>query len=158
MKIYVIGSMRNKQIPVVANRLRAEGFDAFDEWFAPGEQADEKWKEYEQLRGREFIEALQGYHAKHVFEFDKFHLDTCDVAVLVLPAGRSGHIELGYVRGCKKPCYILLEEQTDRFDVMYGFATKVFATTEDLIAELRILNFIRPKFRLYDYIQNLYRF
>ena len=136
--VYLIGSLRNPNIIPMANRLRAQGFDIFEDWSSPGPETDSFWKEYEKARGRSYIEALQGHHAQHVFAFDKKHLDRCDAAVLVLPAGRSGHLELGYCVGKGKPGYILLDsEDTERFDIMYLFASGIFTSEEDLIAELR---------------------
>lgn len=130
--LYLIGSLRNERIPEVANRLRESGLDVFDDWMAAGPEADDFWKKYEVGRGHDYQRALQGYAAKHVFEFDKYHLDRCDSACLVLPAGKSGHLELGYVAGSGKPTFILLDEQDVRFDVMYQFATKVFNDEEEL--------------------------
>ncbi len=46
--------------------------------------------------------------------------------VLVLPAGKSGHLELGYLIGQGKPAYIWMPEEPDRWDVMYRFADAVF--------------------------------
>lgn len=97
--IYLIGSLRNDTIPHVGNRLRAEGWDAFDDWHGAGHEADDKWRDYEHIRGRSHKDSLYGFAARHVFEFDKRHLDRCDLAVLVLPAGKSGHLELGYFVG-----------------------------------------------------------
>ena len=96
MNIYLIGSLRNPQIPLIANTLRAHGHEVFDDWYAAGPEADDKWREYEIGRGRCFSEALQGYAADHVFRFDQYHLHRADVVVLALPAGRSGHLEFGY--------------------------------------------------------------
>lgn len=129
--IYVIGSLRNPIIPEIGNSLRSAGWDVFDDWFAGGPEADDKWKEYEQERGRTYQEALAGYAAGHVFHFDLTHLDRCDAALLVLPAGRSGHLELGYMAGRGKETYILLGQE-DRWDVMYKFATGVFASREEM--------------------------
>jgi len=50
----------------------------------------------------------------------------------VLPAGKSGHLELGFLRGKGKPCYILFPEDPERWDVMYNFAREVFFTKEKL--------------------------
>ena len=86
--LYVIGSMRNPRIPQIANVLRSAGYDAFDDWFSPGPDTDERWQEHESVRGRTFREALAGWHAQDVFNFDKRHLDRWDAAVLVLPAGK----------------------------------------------------------------------
>lgn len=134
--IYLIGSLRNPEVPVIAERLRAEGYEVFDDWFAAGPEADDKWRDYEKNRGRSFQQALGGYAAKHVFQFDKYHLQRADDVVLVLPAGKSGHLELGWALGQGKRGYILLDSP-ERWDVMYQFATKVVESVEDLITALR---------------------
>jgi nucleoside 2-deoxyribosyltransferase len=134
--VYIMGSMRCLRVPEVAKALRSIGWEAFDDWYSPGPETDDKWQEYERARGRTFAEALAGYHAKDVFDFDKHHLDRCDRGVLVLPAGKSAHIELGYLRGCGKPAYILMDGEPERYDIMYLFATKIFTSLDDLLKEL----------------------
>ena len=131
--LYVIGSLRNDIVPAVATDLRLLGLDVFDDWYAAGPEADDYWKKYEQEKGLTYQEALKGYAARHVFEFDKYHLDRCDAALLILPAGKSGHLELGYVSGRGKPTYILLDENDVRWDVMYQFATKIFMNRGEMI-------------------------
>jgi nucleoside 2-deoxyribosyltransferase len=126
--IYVIGSLRNPRVPQVAADLRFDGHEVFDDWFAAGPEADDHWQRYEQARGHTLEMALDGHAAQHVFKYDKSHLDRCEAAVLVLPAGKSGHLELGYVRGQRKPIYILLDKEPERYDVMYAFAD--LATTD----------------------------
>ena len=135
--IYVIGSLRNEQIPTISNTLREEtGFEVFDDWFSPGPEADDFWKKYEEARGRTYEQALSGWAGKHVFEFDKHHIDRADIGVLVMPGGKSAHLELGYMIGCGKKGYVLMDKQ-DRWDVMYQFATGVFFNMEDLLAALK---------------------
>lgn len=107
--------------------MRDLGFEVFDDWVAAGHEADLKWQEYEIARGHTFEQALQGYAAKHVFEYDKFHLDRADIGVLLMPAGKSGHLELGYLRGREKPCFILFDEVPTRYDVMIQFAKACFS-------------------------------
>jgi nucleoside 2-deoxyribosyltransferase len=138
LTIYLIGSLRNPEIPLIGNRLREAGIDAFDEWHDAGPEADDYWKKDQQTRGRTYIEALESYAADHVFEFDYFHLNRCNGAILVLPAGRSAHLELGYMIGQGKPGYVLLDKDTDRWDVMYRFATGVFFDLEELVKELKL--------------------
>lgn len=123
-KIYLIGSLRNPLVPEYANKLREKGHTVFDDWYAAGPEADDYWQKYETERGHNYAEALDGYAAKHVFYFDKHHLDSNDKAVLVLPAGKSGHMELGYFMGTGKPGYILFDDDVEncRWDVMYEFA------------------------------------
>lgn len=121
--IYLIGSLRNPEVPKVAEKLRIAGFEVFDDWYAAGPEADDYWQRYEQARGHSFAEALQGYAAKHVYAYDREHLDRCDVGVLLMPAGKSAHLELGYMAGRGKRTFILLDKEPERFDVMYQFAT-----------------------------------
>jgi len=90
----------------VGNELRKLGFEVFDDWFAAGPEADDKWRDYEKARGRTYV-------------------------VLFLPAGKSGHIELGYAIGKGKRGYIVLDNP-ERWDVMYKFADGVFETLEEL--------------------------
>jgi len=134
--IYVIGSMRNPRIPIVAEMLRAIGWDAFDDWYSPGHECDDRWQDYERQRGRTFREALEGHHAKHAFALDEQHIERCDAGLLVLPAGKSAHIELGVFRGMKKPRYILMNGEPERFDLMYRFATKIFVSASEMLEHL----------------------
>lgn len=136
--VYVIGSLRNPCIPNLAECIRhGTGCDVFDDWYSAGPTADDHWKEYEQGRGHDYITALRGEAAKNVYAFDKRHLDAATDVVLVLPAGKSGHLELGYCAGKGKNTYILLEPDTDpRWDVMYQFADHVVETVEALVEKL----------------------
>jgi hypothetical protein len=135
--IYLIGSLRNPRIPIIGNRLRKEGFVVWDDWFAGGKVADDEWKSYEEGLGHTYIEALSGDAANHVFHFDRMHLDISDCAVLVCPAGKSAHLELGYMIGKGKRGYILLDTAAIRWDVMLKFATNVFLDINDLVQCLR---------------------
>jgi len=135
--IYLIGSLRNPAVPEVAQKMRAVGIDVFDDWYSAGPEADDKWRDYEKGRGHSYLQALEGFAANHVFEFDRTHLDRSTGVVLLLPAGKSGHLELGYAIGRGKSGYILLEEGVERWDVMYQFATGIFNNLDDLIERVR---------------------
>lgn len=138
-KIYIIGSLRNPRPANVSILLRCLFKEhacylpeVFDDWQAAGPIADDSWRDYERAKGLSFQEALAGHAAKHVFAFDKKHLDEADAAVLVLPAGKSGHLELGYMIGKGKPCVILLEcDDPERWDVMYQFAGLVTSSVKE---------------------------
>lgn len=140
--IYVIGSLRNPEIPRIGRALRETGLDTFEDWHSAGPRADDHWKEYEVSRGRTFQEALDGYACKHVFDFDSFHINRCDAVLLVLPAGKSGHLELGYAIGRGKRGFILLDDDktsggmnldSSRWDIMYRFAEKVFVSEQEML-------------------------
>lgn len=118
--------------------LRAKtSWEVFDDWHAAGPNADDCWRDYEQARGHGLKEALAGHAAQHVFGFDRSHLDTSDAAVLLWPAGKSCHLEFGYIIGQGKPGWIVLDGEPERYDVMLNFATRVFTNIEDLIEELK---------------------
>lgn len=131
--VYVIGSLRNHNVPLFADQLRELGsLDVFDAWFSAGRDADDEWRDYEKGRGRRFPEALQQRSAKHVFHFDRAYLNLADKVILVLPAGKSGHLELGYCVGIGKKTAILTSEP-DRYDCMYQFADLVTDSEDEII-------------------------
>jgi nucleoside 2-deoxyribosyltransferase len=135
----MIGSLRNPHIPEIAQTLRVQtGLEIFDDWWSASEDADEWWQKHERFKGRSYADAITGYHAKHVFEFDYHHLNRSDGGVLVMPAGRSGHLEFGYLMGQGKRGYILFDEEPERFDVMYQFATGgVFFDMDSLVKKIQ---------------------
>jgi hypothetical protein len=127
--------LRNPEIPIIAGKLRQTGHEVFDDWFAAGPNADDHWRDYEKQRGRTYVEGLQGLAARHVFAFDRFHLERADIAVLALPSGRSCHLEMGWHLRSGKPGYVLIDDP-ERWDCMYQFATGVFTNINALIDHL----------------------
>jgi hypothetical protein len=137
--IYIIGSLRNPVIPEIANDLESIGLEPFADWWGAGPEADDWWKQYNEKRSIPYENALQDFAARNVFEFDKRHLDRCDACLLVLPAGKSGHLELGYSIGSGKRGFILADDKLgkERWDVMYLFAEKVFMTKGEMLEYFR---------------------
>jgi hypothetical protein len=141
--LYLIGSLRNSRIPELAKRLRSENenVEVFDDWYAAGPEADDFWKEYEQSKGSDYQEALRGYSARNVFEYDRRHLNRCTHAILVLPAGKSGHMEIMYAQyavGAKTA--ILLDPEDVRWDVMYQFIPTILNNDEEINSWLNTPN------------------
>ena len=135
--IYVIGALKNKNIPQFANEIQALGIEAFADWFSPGEFADSNWKEYSLARGLNYQQALESHGAKMIFSFDKAQLDRCDAAVAVAPFGKSACLELGYTIGRGKPGFILFDGEQDRWDVMFQFATEIFFSKQEFFQYLK---------------------
>ena len=142
--LYLIGSLRNKRIPEVAKTLRKEfaaadeDVEVFDDWYAAGPEADDFWKEYENDRGRTYKEALKGRAAKNVFAFDKHNLDRATHVLLVLPAGKSGHMEVMYGKyGVGAKAAILLDPEDVRWDVMYQFVDDVLESEQEVVDFVR---------------------
>lgn len=123
-KVYLVGSLRNRHIVAVTNALEQAGCNVFSDWFAAGPEADDHWQTYEKARGRNYRQALSSPAAQNVWAFDVRHILAADVVVLVMPAGKSGHLELGFAAGRGKPTFILMDEpgKKDRWDVMSLFA------------------------------------
>lgn len=137
--VYLIGSLRNQGIVEIGNKLRDAGFEAFDQWLSPGPEADDNLKLYAKARGQTMRDCLADYAAQHVFQFDKTHLDRADMAVMVMPAGKSACMELGYTIGRGKPAYIVYPdgEPEERWDVMFQFATDILYSVDELLNVLK---------------------
>jgi hypothetical protein len=133
--IYLIGSLRNPEIPKLAKLLRAKGHDVFDDWFAAGPEADDYWQKYEKDRGRDYKQALDGYAVRNVFAFDRTHLNRVSTVCLVMPAGKSGHLELGYAAGLGKQTCIVFDKEPERWDAMYRFADEIYMDWESFLNE-----------------------
>lgn len=142
MKIYLIGSMRNDGITGLAQQIRALNVEVFDDWMSPGPEADDFWQAYEKFRGRSYKEAINGHHAKTVFTFDHAHLSQADAVILLMPAGKSAHMELGWAIAKGKRAYVLFDKEPERYDIMYRFVYEtggdIFFNEKDLLNELKV--------------------
>ena len=132
MNIYLIGALKNPEVPSITNYLTSLGFEVFSDWWAASEDADDWLRDYYKTRGYSYKQTINSFAAKHIFEFDKHHLDRCDIAVMLMPCGKSGHLELGYVIGQGKPGYVLFDSVPERVDIMYNFATDIFFSKDEL--------------------------
>lgn len=137
--IYIIGSLRNKNVPIISNQLRAvnKEWEIFDSWYAPGPKADDYLRNYCSGKGMTYKETLHDYAATHIFEFDEYHLNRATDVVLIMPCGKSGHLEMGWGLGKKKRGYVLFNQVPKRVDIMYQFATDIFFNFEELAEELK---------------------
>ena len=132
-----MGSLRNAEIPAIGNVLRAAGHEVFDDWHGAGPYADDEWQRYETERGRTFAEALAGHACANIVGFDQGYLDEADLGVLVMPAGKSAHMELGYLIGKRTPCFVLFPEPPERYDAMYRLGAQVVFSVDELIERLK---------------------
>jgi hypothetical protein len=135
--VYIIGSLQNDGIPLLGDMLRDHGYEAVDNWYAAGKEADKSWQEYSTKRGKTYAEALSSREANHTFFFDRSYINLSDAVVMLYPAGRSAHLEFGYAIGQGKRGYILMEDSPERYDVMAQFASAtVFLSQENLLRAL----------------------
>jgi len=134
--LYLIGSLQNPKVLDIATRLRAEGFEVFDEWMAAAPHGDTQWQAYGRQRGWTYKQALTSAFVTTAFNFDLNHLQQADIGVLVMPSGRSGHLELGWLLGQGKRGYILFDGEPERYDLMTKLATDVVFSVEELVEAL----------------------
>lgn len=133
-RVYVAGALKNPRIPQVGNLLRERGYDALDDWWSAGEDADDYWQAYERLRGRTYAEALRGRAATNVFLFDQTYISLSDVFVAIMPIGKSVSMEMGYARGSGVPVVLFLDgHEFERYEVMTQFADVLARTETELL-------------------------
>lgn len=68
--------------------------------------------------------------SKKAFVVDRSGLDWADTTILLLPSGRSSHLEAGYTVGRGKDLFIFGDLPLGEFDAMYGFALGCFRLSE----------------------------
>jgi nucleoside 2-deoxyribosyltransferase len=60
-----------------------------------------------------------------------------DMTVLVLPCGRSAHLELGYATGAKKPTVVLLDDPMSEPELMYKACSAICVTVAEVVERVR---------------------
>jgi hypothetical protein len=115
MNIYVASSWRNEYQPTVVTSLREVGYEVYDfKNPSPGDTGFH-WsdidEDYEQWTAAEYVEALNHPIAQVGYQKDFMAMTQADACVLVLPCGRSAHLEAGWFAGSPdKKLIILLDE------------------------------------------------
>jgi len=135
MRIYVASSWRNYRQPAVVQRLREDGHEVYGvraSEFAWSE-IDPAWRNW---NARQFVAALQHPVAAQGFDNDMAALCAAEATVLLMPCGRSAHLELGYAVGRGQRTAVLLEEHGSDPELMYRMAGLVTDSLEALIAWL----------------------
>lgn len=132
MKVYVASSWRNAFQPHVVTALRAIGHEVYDfKQPVPGDngfhwtEIDGGWKQWTPER---FRAALDHPIAQAGYRKDMDALEGCDSLVLVMPCGRSAHLEAGFALGAGKPTAILLADGEP--ELMYKMARVCLTLTE----------------------------
>jgi len=133
--IYVASSWRNAHQPNVVRALQACGHEVYD--FRHPEPGDNgfHWSDidpdWQQWRPLQFRQALDHPIARDGFAKDMDALRACDTCVLVMPCGRSAHLELGYAVGAGKRTCILLSGGEP--ELMYAMVDRICVSLDDLM-------------------------
>jgi hypothetical protein len=139
MRIYVASSWRNAIQPTVVRALKTAGHEVYD--FrnpAPGDTGF-AWLQCSKLSSalkdpRAFRDEILTHPiAKAAFAKDMNALKAADATVLVLPCGRSAHLELGYAAGAGQRTVVLLDDPMSEPELMYLMNTAICTTMDEVL-------------------------
>lgn len=139
MRIYVASSWRNEaRQQATVRALRDVGHDVYD--FrnpSPGDHGF-SWRQCatpEQLKNaaRFRDEVLTHPVAQAGFRKDMQALENADATVLVLPCGRSAHLELGYAVGAKQRTIALLDDPMSEPELMYLMCSDIAVSIAEIL-------------------------
>ena len=131
MKIYVASSWRNEHQPEVVRMLRGVGHEVFDfrnpkkgvKGFSWSEVSDKHPNDW---TTKEFLDALDHDRAIEAFNIDFKALESADLVVLVLPCGRSSHLEAGFAKGRRRTLVVFIPpKESVTPELMYSLADYV---------------------------------
>lgn len=136
-RIYLASSWRNPEQPSLVTTLRTWGHEVYD--FrnpAPGNdgfrwtEIDPDWLNWTP----EAYSHLVRTHpvARAGFTLDRRALDWCDTCVLLLPSGRSAHLEAGYAAGQGKRVIVYLTPDKFEPELMYLLCNGIVTTDRQL--------------------------
>lgn len=128
MKIYIASSWKMKEgcrILATNLRLRSHTVDLFCE--EPPRRTVFNFADIlSKTKDHTGISVLKEPMIVDAFKQDKKWIDWADAIILVLPSGRSAHLEAGYAKGKGKHLWIIGDFPIGEFDLMYGFADGLF--------------------------------
>ena len=141
-RIYVASSWRNEFQQAVVADLRRAGHEVYD--FKNPHEGNNGfgWREidpdWEKWTARRYIEGLSHPVAQAGFHSDLSGMQWANCCVLVLPCGRSAHLELGWFMGQGKETHVLIPPvQQLEPELMYllgGSPSILHTDIEDLLA------------------------
>jgi hypothetical protein len=138
-RIYVASSWRNPHQPGIVRLLRARGHEVYDfrnPWHRERgfswSQIDRDWQAWTPEEHRDAL--LTDPRASHAYVSDLRAMEWADTCVLVLPSGRSAHLEAGWFCGRGKRCVILLTEGEP--ELMNLLATDLVCSLDELLRVL----------------------
>lgn len=133
MRIYVASSWKNeKRCLLIAKVLRDWGHEVDCFCDASSGRYVFNYQELGDVSKMNAVSALEEPKVIRAFQEDKHWLDWAECVVLLLPSGKSAHLEAGYAAGRGKKLVILGEFPKGEMDVMYGFAQYLVRNIDEL--------------------------
>lgn len=144
LRVYVASSWRNEGQPEIVSMLRSAGFAVYDfREPIPGNRGF-SWHELDPtlpvgpadltLPAEQIAYMLRHPIAEDGFALDMNALRWCDACVLVLPCGRSAHLEAGWAAGAGKFTVGLLADGEP--DLMWKMLDRLCTAPSEVLAAL----------------------
>lgn len=142
MKIYVASSWRNDHQQSVVGVLQSAGHDVYDFKHPTQGDAGFHWSEidpnWQKWTTQQYRDALRHEYAQFGFNRDFNAMKECDACVLVLPCGRSAHLEAGWMKGAGRKVYAYIPDGcTIEPELMYGLLDGITSDIKEIIAMLK---------------------
>ena len=137
-RIYVASSWRNQFQPEIVAELRSRGHHVYDFRNPPNAsgfawtQIDPEWQSW---TASAYRDALNHPIAARGYVNDLRGMQWADTCVLVLPCGRSAHLEAGWFCGQGKRCIIMTRDGEEP-ELMALMANHIVVGMEELVAAL----------------------
>ena len=139
-KIYLASSWRNPEQPAAVVRLREAGHEVYDFRNPPGgikngfrwSDVDPAWESWSAVAYRD---RLRSPLAQQGFNSDFDGMKWADVGVLLLPCGRSAHLELGWMAGAGRRTIILTRDGQEP-ELMALLASEICVSLDEVIESL----------------------
>lgn len=137
-RIYLASSWRNPHQPAVVDLLRELGNEVYDfrnpssgdtgfSWSS----IDPDWLGWEPVAFRNLLTTHPVAYRGFMNDFKA--MEWADTFVLLLPCGRSAHLEAGWAIGAGKPTCVVLHEEEFEPELMYLLAPEIVTSTEDAL-------------------------
>ncbi len=138
-RVYVASSWRNQYQPNVVKNLLLQGHQVYDFRNPPGKAGfqwkdiEEGWIQWDLEKYRQLLTTTPD--AAFGFMADYRGMQWADTCLLVLPCGRSAHLEAGYFNGANKRLIIYIPESIEP-DLMYLMANHICLTIDEVYEAL----------------------
>jgi len=135
VKVYVASSWRNRHQPSVVEFIRAGGHEVYEFRNPPHGRGGFAWSdidpEWTTWSPTAWREALRQPLAVDGFKADLNGMEWADACVLVLPSGRSSHLEAGWFTGKGRPVAVLALDPVEP-DLMVGLCSALLTSYAEL--------------------------
>lgn len=147
-RIYVSSSWKNEYQPILVEELRKRGHEVYDFRHPYGRNDRNVWETYFErldspdnyndggVSSMDFFEALGDAEVLKRFSDHYDAMLQSDICILLLPCGRSSHVEAGFMKGLGKAVYVLNPCDNVIPELMYNCFNGYFYNQEALFSLL----------------------